>query len=61
MHISQGFYFSYTYDLTRSLQENVMRKTRKNEQRESQLDYSTMMEELGAHIDYADIYAHDFF
>ena len=38
-----------------------MRKTRKNEQRESQLDYSTMMDELGANVDYADIYAHDFF
>ena len=26
--ISNGFYFSYTYDLTRSLQENMMRKIR---------------------------------
>jgi hypothetical protein len=25
------FYFSYTYDLTRSLQENIMRKVRKTQ------------------------------
>ena len=28
IEISNGFYFSYTYDLTRSLQENMMRKIR---------------------------------
>ena len=26
------FYFSYTYDLTRSLQENIMRKIRRSDQ-----------------------------
>lgn len=25
------FYFSYTYDLTRSLQENIMRKVRRSD------------------------------
>jgi len=28
IEIYNGFYFSYTYDLTRSLQENMMRKIR---------------------------------
>ena len=28
IEISNGFYFSYTYDLTRSLQENMIRKIR---------------------------------
>lgn len=28
IEISNGFYFSYTYDLTRSLQENMIRKVR---------------------------------
>ena len=28
IEIGTGFYFSYTYDLTRSLQENMMRKIR---------------------------------
>ena len=31
VNISEGFYFSYTYDLTSSLQGNVMRKLRKEE------------------------------
>ena len=29
IEISNGFYFSYTYDLTRSLQESMIRKVRK--------------------------------
>lgn len=28
VNIEKGFYFSYTYDLTRGLQENMMRKIR---------------------------------
>jgi hypothetical protein len=28
VNIEKGFYYSYTYDLTRSLQENMMRKVR---------------------------------
>lgn len=31
--INSGFFFSYTYDLTRSLQENILRKIRKSEQK----------------------------
>ena len=26
LEVNKGFYFSYTYDLTHSLQENIMRK-----------------------------------
>ena len=29
--IDKGFYYSYTYDLTRSLQENILRKASKKE------------------------------
>jgi hypothetical protein len=29
--LDTGFYFSYTYDLTRSLQENILRKVVKQE------------------------------
>jgi len=29
--LDNGFYFSYTYDLTRSLQENILRKVVKQE------------------------------
>ena len=29
VNIQEGFYFSYTYDLTRSLQETIMKKVKK--------------------------------
>lgn len=32
INIDKGFYFSYTYDLTRSLQENILRQVRKRQQ-----------------------------
>lgn len=31
IEITNGFYFSYTYDLTRPLQENIMRKIREQD------------------------------
>lgn len=59
--IDKGFYFSYTYDLTRSLQENIMRKIRKKEQRDKEFEYSNILDTFHKEVDYADIYAHDFF
>jgi phosphatidylinositol 3,5-bisphosphate 5-phosphatase len=61
VQIDQGFYFSYTYDLTRSLQENVMRKIRKREQANKEFEYSHVLDGFHKETDYADIYAHDFF
>lgn len=40
VQIDKGFYFSYTYDLTRSLQENIMRKMRKREQRDKGMEFT---------------------
>ena len=48
--LGNGFYFSYTYDLTRSLQENMMRKIR-NKLGKSE----PILEKI------SDIYAHDIY
>ena len=40
VQIDKGFYFSYTYDLTRSLQKNIMRKMRKREQRDKGMEFT---------------------
>ena len=40
VQIDKGFYFSYTYDLTRSLQENLMRKMRKREVRDKDMEFT---------------------
>ena len=44
VNIAEGFFFSYTYDLTRGLQENVMRKVRKKDTQVSGLDQSAYFE-----------------
>ena len=46
VNIQEGFFFSYTYDLTRSLQENVMRKVRKKDQLVPDLDQSNYMDQF---------------
>ena len=50
IEIGTGFYFSYTYDLTRSLQENMMRKIRNKQSKD---------EPILTKI--AEIYARDFY
>lgn len=50
IEIGTGFYFSYTYDLTRSLQDNIMRKVRTKQSKAEPL--------LGQ---IAEIYANDFY
>lgn len=49
IEINKGFYFSYTYDLTRSLQENILRKIRRQQ------------EFMDGIQDFSEVYCDDFY